>query len=93
MKSKFPYYISVTYEPVSGKIWTGDIEVVFADNPQEAVEDALLVWRNITLNGRIDGDIQANIYSDAARTVLLDTLKWSKISKDNFTYIKPEDKP
>ena len=82
-----PYYIAFKYETVGGRIWTGNIEVSKADNPQQAVESSLLVWRNVTPNGIIEGDLSADIYADPCRTFLLDSITWTKISKEHFKYI------
>lgn len=85
--NSLPYYIAFTYETIKGKVWTGNIEVLCADDPQQAVEAALLICHNITPNGQIEGDISARIYSDIQRTYLIDTLQWTKTNKDNFKYI------
>ena len=83
------HYISFKYETVNGRVWTGNIELINGD-VQEAVNSILLAWHNVTPNKRIEGDVEALIYSDPFKLFLIDTLTWTKISKDNFKYITGE---
>ncbi len=86
-EASLPYHIAFEYLTVGGRLWTGNIEVNKGEDPKQVVESSLLVWKNITPNGVIEGDLSAQIYADPCRTFLLDSIIWTKTSKKHFKYL------